>query len=123
MLSSLLPSSICYLHVTYYTNALEVTSRELPGSATTAIMALTQLAHSASALLPLVLPSIAAILAFAVFQRFFAPNPLSNLPIVGEEYHGYEKKRQAYLTKAKDLYLGGYTKVCLTLGCGCTGKR
>lgn len=56
------------------------------------------------------LPSIAAILAFAVFQRFFAPNPLSNLPIVGEEYHGYEKKRQAYLTKAKDLYLGGYTK-------------
>ncbi|KAJ4417900.1 hypothetical protein N0V85_001640 [Neurospora sp. IMI 360204] len=73
-------------------------------------MTLTQLAHSASALLPLVLPSIAAIIAFALFQRFFAPNPLSNLPIVGEEYHGYEKKRQAYLTKAKDLYVEGYTK-------------
>lgn len=80
----------------------------------TAIMALlTQLAHSASALLPLVLPSIAAIIAFALFQHFFAPNPLANLPIVGEQYGSYEKKRQAYLTKAKELYGEGYSKVCL----------
>ncbi|KAK1777247.1 cytochrome P450 [Copromyces sp. CBS 386.78] len=75
---------------------------------------LTQLAHSASALVPLLLPSIAAIIALALLQRFhfFAPNPLSNIPTVGdEEYPGYDKKRQAYLTgKAKDLYLEGYNK-------------
>ncbi|KAK3401297.1 hypothetical protein B0T20DRAFT_335804, partial [Sordaria brevicollis] len=74
-------------------------------------MALTQLAHSASAILPIVLPSLAAIFVCALIQQlFFSSNPLSKVPTVGDEYGGYEKKRQAYLTRAKDLYVEGYTK-------------
>ncbi|KAK4464954.1 putative cytochrome P450 E-class, group IV [Cladorrhinum samala] len=61
--------------------------------------------------LPLVLSTVAVLGAVILFQIFVNGNPLANIPVVGEELGSDEKRRQAYLFKAKDVYIDGYKKV------------
>ncbi|KAK4184221.1 putative cytochrome P450 E-class, group IV [Podospora australis] len=60
--------------------------------------------------LPLLLPTIAVLLAVFLGQRLLQQNPLANVPVALEDLAGDEKRRQAYITHAKDVYLDGYKK-------------
>ncbi len=66
--------------------------------------------------LPLILPSVAVILAVLLFQNVLGGKPLASIPVVGHELGGDEKRRQAYLLNASGMYLDGYKKV------GCAHK-
>lgn len=61
--------------------------------------------------LPLVLPTLAAVLAVLVLQYVSAQKPLAKVPLAGEGLGGDEKRRQAYLFNAPGIYLEGYKKV------------
>ncbi|KAK3899167.1 hypothetical protein C8A05DRAFT_46703 [Staphylotrichum tortipilum] len=63
-----------------------------------------------AARLPLVLPTVAVLVAVLLLQNVFRPAPLANVPVAGRDLGGDEKRRQAYLFKAADLYREGYTK-------------
>lgn len=62
--------------------------------------------------LPLILPTVAVILAVVLFQNVFRANPLRSIPVAGEELGGDEKRRQEYLRNATAMYVDGYKKVC-----------
>ncbi len=70
--------------------------------------------EAVSARLPLLLPTLAALLAVLLLRNVLGRNPLANIPVAGQDLGGDEKRRQAYLLKAADLYLEGYKKVCRT---------
>jgi hypothetical protein len=61
--------------------------------------------------LPLILPTLVALLVVLLVQNVWSRRPLANIPVVGEELGGDQKRRQAYLSRAADLYLEGYKKV------------
>jgi hypothetical protein len=61
--------------------------------------------------LPLVVSTVAAILLAIGLQALLARNPLSDIPQIGQELGSDEKRRQAYLQGAKNLYNDGYRKV------------
>ncbi|SPQ25579.1 258d739b-6356-4995-8922-698f1a5f90e4 [Thermothielavioides terrestris] len=60
--------------------------------------------------LPLILPTLVALLVVLLVQNVWSRRPLANIPVVGEELGGDQKRRQAYLSRAADLYLEGYKK-------------
>ncbi|KAK4247459.1 cytochrome P450 [Corynascus novoguineensis] len=60
--------------------------------------------------LPLILPTLAALVAVVLLQNIVNKKPVSQIPLVGQELGGDEKRRQAYLFKAADLYREGYNK-------------
>ncbi|KAL2161084.1 hypothetical protein VTH06DRAFT_8797 [Thermothelomyces fergusii] len=60
--------------------------------------------------LSLILPTLAALVAVWLLQHALSRGPLANIPLVGQELGGDEKRRQAYLARAGDLYLEGYRK-------------
>ncbi|KAL2185733.1 cytochrome P450 [Thermothelomyces heterothallicus CBS 203.75] len=60
--------------------------------------------------LSLILPTLAALVAVVLLQHVLSRGPLANIPLAGQELGGDEKRRQAYLSKAGDLYLEGYRK-------------
>ncbi len=64
-----------------------------------------------TARLPLVLPTVAVLVAMLLLQNVLRPQPLANIPVAGRDLGGDEKRRQAYLFKAADLYHEGYNKV------------
>jgi hypothetical protein len=68
------------------------------------------ISDAVSARLPLILPTLAALLAIVLFQNVLSRKPLANIPVAGQHLGGDEKRRQAYLTKAADLYAEGYKK-------------
>lgn len=61
--------------------------------------------------LPLILPTVTALLAVFLLQTLFKRQSLANIPVAGQDLGGDEKRRQAYLLKASELYLDGYRKV------------
>lgn len=62
--------------------------------------------------LSLILPTVVALTAVVLLQHYvLRRGSLANLPLVGQELGGDEKRRQLYLTKSRDLYLEGYKKV------------
>lgn len=69
------------------------------------------ISEAVTARLPLILPTLAALLAVVLLQNVLSQKPLANLPVAGEHLGGDEKRRQAYLTKAADIYVDGYKKV------------
>jgi hypothetical protein len=72
-----------------------------------------------SAKLPLILPTFVALLAVLLLQNLFSHKPLANVPVAGQDLGGDEKRRQAYLLRAAELYAEGYKKVCaLSVGVG-----
>ncbi len=73
------------------------------------------IAEAVGAKLPVILPTLAALLAVLLLQYVFGRDPLANVPVVGQELGGDEKRRQAYLARAADLYLEGYEKVRTTI--------
>ncbi|GAB1316846.1 hypothetical protein MFIFM68171_07056 [Madurella fahalii] len=60
--------------------------------------------------LPLVLPTVTALLVIFLIQTLSKRQALANIPVAGQELGGDEKRRQAYLFKARELYLDGYRK-------------
>jgi hypothetical protein len=64
-----------------------------------------------SAKLPLIVPTLAALLAVILLQNVLNQRPIANLPVAGQDLGGDEKRRQAYLSRAADLYHEGYKKV------------
>ena len=63
--------------------------------------------------LPLILPTVAGLLAVVILQTLLARDPLASIPEIGKELGSDEKRRQAFLAKGKDLYRDGYQKVLL----------
>lgn len=61
--------------------------------------------------LPLILPTLAALVAVVLLQNVVNKKSIGQIPLVGQELGGDEKRRQAYLLKAADLYREGYNKV------------
>lgn len=61
--------------------------------------------------LPLILPTLAALLSVLILQNVLSRKPLANIPVVGQDLGGDEKRRQAYLFNAASLYREGYKKV------------
>ncbi len=70
------------------------------------------ISEAVSARLPFLLPTLAALLAVFLLRNVLGRNPLANIPVAGQDLGGDEKRRQAYLFKAADLYFEGYKKVC-----------
>ncbi|KAK3985449.1 putative cytochrome P450 E-class, group IV [Cladorrhinum sp. PSN332] len=60
--------------------------------------------------LPLLLPTVAVLVAVFLAQALLKGNPLSTIPVVGEELGSDEKRRQEFLQKANQVYLDGYRK-------------
>ncbi|KAK4210620.1 putative cytochrome P450 E-class, group IV [Rhypophila decipiens] len=60
--------------------------------------------------LPLVLSTSVVFLAVYLFKIFLTPDPLANLPIIGEDLGGDEKRRQQFRLNAKATYNEGYKK-------------
>ncbi|KAL2023330.1 hypothetical protein VTK56DRAFT_3068 [Thermocarpiscus australiensis] len=61
--------------------------------------------------LPLILPTAVALFAVVIIQSFLTRSPsLANIPVIGQELGGDEKRRQAYFSRASELYLDGYKK-------------
>lgn len=69
------------------------------------------LPEAIGAKLPLILPTFVALLAVLLLQNLFSQKPLANVPVAGQELGGDEKRRQAYLFRAAELYAEGYKKV------------
>ncbi|KAK4032898.1 hypothetical protein C8A01DRAFT_40658 [Parachaetomium inaequale] len=63
-----------------------------------------------SARLPLILPTLAALLAVVLLQNVLSRRSLASFPVAGQDLGGDEKRRQAYLLRAADMYLEGYKK-------------
>ncbi|KAJ4286358.1 hypothetical protein N0V88_008064 [Collariella sp. IMI 366227] len=61
--------------------------------------------------LPLILTTLAALLAVVLLQNFVSKSALKGIPVIGEGLGNDEKKRQVYLERAVDIYLEGYKKV------------
>ena len=62
--------------------------------------------------LPLVLPTLAVLLlAYLLPKLLLQRDPLAHIPDVGKELGDDEKRRQAYLFSATNLYREGYQKV------------
>jgi len=61
----------------------------------------------------LVLPTVIVLLLAGLIARtlFGAADPLSHIPLVGQELGSNEKRRQAFLANAKGIYQDGYRKV------------
>jgi hypothetical protein len=70
-----------------------------------------KISDAISAKLPLIVPTVAALLAVIFLQNVLNQRPIANLPVAGQNLGGDEKRRQAYLSKAADLYHEGYKKV------------
>ena len=69
------------------------------------------LSDAIGAKLPLILPTLAALLAVLLLQNVLTHKPLANIPVAGRALGSDEKRRQAYLSNAAGLYLEGYQKV------------
>lgn len=64
---------------------------------------------------PVVSAALAAF-AFAIYFPIFMQGvQLWNIPLVGANLGGSEKRRQAFLSSARSLYLEGYQKVNLPI--------
>jgi hypothetical protein len=61
--------------------------------------------------LPLILSTLAALFVVLLVQNVLGRKPLAHLPVAGGHLDGDEKRRQAYLTRAADMYVDGYQKV------------
>lgn len=61
--------------------------------------------------LPLVVSTTVVFLAVYLLKYVFTPDPLANLPIVGEELGGDGKRLQQFRANAKETYNEGYKKV------------
>ncbi len=70
------------------------------------------ISEALSARVPLLLPTLAALLIVLLLRNVLGRNPLANIPVAGQDLGGDEKRRQAYLLRAADLYFEGYKKVC-----------
>lgn len=68
------------------------------------------ISEAVGARLPLILPTLAALLVVVLLQNVLGQKPLANVPVAGEHLGGDEKRRKAYLTQAADLYVEGYKK-------------
>ncbi|KAK3321804.1 cytochrome P450 [Apodospora peruviana] len=60
--------------------------------------------------LPLIFSTLGVLVAVILLQNVLQGNPLSSFPVIGAELDGDEKRRQAYMVKARDLYVDGYKK-------------
>ncbi|KAK3385238.1 cytochrome P450 [Podospora didyma] len=67
------------------------------------------IAKLASEKLPLVLSTVGAFLVVVILQYLLKGNPIAKIPIVGQHLGSDEKRRQAFLMRARDLYVEGYT--------------
>jgi len=63
-----------------------------------------------SAKLPLILPTVAALVAVVLLQNVLNRRSIANIPVVGQDLGGEEKQRQAYIHNAASLYREGYQK-------------
>lgn len=61
--------------------------------------------------LPLFLSTVATLAFVFLVQTLLKRQSFAKIPIAGEGMGGDEKRRQAYLTRASELYLDGYRKV------------
>jgi len=61
--------------------------------------------------LPVIVPTLAVLVAVYLAQLFLTGNSLSHVPEIGSELGSNEKRRQAFLFNAKGLYQDGYQKV------------
>ncbi|KAK0663501.1 putative cytochrome P450 E-class, group IV [Cercophora samala] len=68
------------------------------------------LLQTLAAKLPLLLSTAGLLLAVFLAQVLLKENPLANLPVALDDLPSDEKRRQAYLTRAKDVYTSGYKK-------------
>ena len=69
------------------------------------------LAETVADRLPLLVLSIASLFLTYVVRLWSTSNPLANVPCIGQEIGGPLKRREAYVTRARALYLEGYAKV------------
>ncbi|KAL1838832.1 hypothetical protein VTJ49DRAFT_2189 [Mycothermus thermophilus] len=60
--------------------------------------------------LPLVVPTLAAVLVVFIAQYVLNRTPLVGVPLVGQDLGSDEKRRQTYFANASGLYLEGYKK-------------
>lgn len=67
--------------------------------------------------LPLVVPTLAVLLLAYLLPRLFKNDPLAHIPDIGKELGDDEKRRQAYLYGANNLYREGYRKVSFGIKC------
>ncbi|KAK0736574.1 cytochrome P450 [Apiosordaria backusii] len=68
------------------------------------------LLQTLAAKLPLVLSTAGVLLAVFLAQVLLKGSPLANLPVALDDLPSDEKRRQAYLTRAKEVYSSGYKK-------------
>lgn len=61
---------------------------------------------------PLILSGTILFLVVYVLKYFLTPDPLANIPIIGQELDGDKKRREEYSSKAKSVYIDGYNKAC-----------
>ncbi|KAK4235824.1 hypothetical protein C8A03DRAFT_36300 [Achaetomium macrosporum] len=73
-------------------------------------MAAETITEAVGAKLPLILPTIAALLAVVLLQNVLNRKPLANIPVAGQDLGSDEKRRQTYLVRAADMYIDGYKK-------------
>lgn len=69
------------------------------------------LLQTLAAKLPLLLSTAGLLVAVFLAQVLLKGNPLANLPVALDDLPSDEKRRQAFLTRAKDVYATGYKKV------------
>lgn len=69
--------------------------------------------------LPLVVSTTVVFLAFYLLKYVFTPDPLANLPVIGEELGGDGKRLQQFRSNARDIYNEGYKKVRFSQPCYC----
>ncbi|KAK0610723.1 cytochrome P450 [Bombardia bombarda] len=60
--------------------------------------------------LPLIIPTITAFFAVILLQYVLRRDPLSAIPVIAQELGSDEKRRQAYMSRGKQLYSDGYRK-------------
>ncbi|KAK4153783.1 hypothetical protein C8A00DRAFT_15017 [Chaetomidium leptoderma] len=60
--------------------------------------------------LPLIFPALAATVTLVLLQAVLSRKSLAKFPVAGQALGGDEKRRQAYLHRAADLYVEGYQK-------------
>lgn len=73
-------------------------------------MATVQLADVLADRLPLLCSAVLVLLVTVAAQYLLKADPLAALPFAGEGLNSEEKRRQAYLTNGKSIYMQGYRK-------------
>ena len=73
-------------------------------------MATAQLADVLAERLPLLCSAVLVLLVTVAAQYLLKADPLAALPFAGEGLNSEEKRREAYLTNGKSIYMQGYRK-------------